>query len=66
MAEDINCLLGKCKNVQQENRMMEEAKLMGRREESTVEHKTSNKGDYDVNDKKGVNKIIKKIYYKKK
>ena len=37
MAEDINCLLGKCKNVQQENRMMEEAKKMARREENGVE-----------------------------
>ena len=57
MAEDINCLLGKCKNVQQENRMMEETKAMGRREEFTVKNK-STKGDYDPNDKKGV-KIIK-------
>ena len=53
MAENINCLLGKCKNVQQENRMMEETKAMGRREEFKVKNK-STKGDYDPNDKKGV------------
>ena len=61
MAEDINCLLGKCKNVRQENRMMEEAKVMkGRRsgEENQVESKSSSKGakvdGYSPNDKKGV------------
>ena len=60
MAEDINCLLGKCKNVQQENRMMEEAKVMkGRRsgEENSVESKSSSKGPvsgYSPGDKKGV------------
>lgn len=52
MAEDITCLLGRCKNSQHENRMMEETKKMARREENEEE----SKGDYDVNDKKGVNK----------
>jgi hypothetical protein len=56
MAEDINCLLGKCKNVEQENKMMEEAKKMGRSEENSGEEKSSKSG-YDVNDKKGVNII---------
>ena len=60
MAEDINCLLGKCKNVEQENKMMEEAKKMGRSEENTQENseqKKPSKSGYDVNDKKGVNII---------
>merc|ERR1711957_719256 len=68
MAEDINCLLGKCKNVQQENRMMEEAKVMkGRRsgEENQVESKSSSKGakvdGYSPNDKKGFEMQKKKI-----
>ena len=56
MAEDINCLLGKCKNVQQENRMMEEAKVMGRREETEAQaqSKSSSKGDFTPGDKNGV------------
>lgn len=54
MAEDINCLLGKCKNVQQENRMMEEAKVMGRREETELQTKSSSKGDFTPGDKNGV------------
>lgn len=54
MAEDITCLLGRCKNSQHESRMMEEAKKMGRSEE---ESESKSKGDYDVNDKKGVNKL---------
>lgn len=63
MAEDINCLLGKCKNLDHENRMMEEAKKMARREENSMESKSS-KGEYDPNDKKGVNKAKIKNKYK--
>jgi hypothetical protein len=60
MAEDINCLLGKCKNVQQENRMMEEAKVMGRREETEMKSKSSStsKGDFTPGDKNGVIKYF--------
>lgn len=57
MAEDINCILGKCKNVDQQNRMMEEVKNMGRREGEEEMHKSHNHGDYDPHDKKGVKNI---------
>jgi hypothetical protein len=49
MAEDINCLLGRCKNLQHENRMNEELKIMGRKEENSFE-------DFGATNMQGVNK----------
>lgn len=54
MAEDISCILGKCKNgYQQKKRIMDEVKSMKRGEEEEEEG-NKNKKDFDPNDKNGV------------
>jgi hypothetical protein len=49
MAEDINCVLGKCKNLDHENRMNEEVKIMGKTGEDEDEDED---GDEDEDEAK--------------
>jgi hypothetical protein len=54
MAEDINCVLGKCKNVEQQERLEEDS-------EDMENQQNLNKKDLNMNNKKGFEVKIKKI-----